>query len=190
MRRGWIIPGLLVALILFSARTCDDGSENQLIREEEALLEEMDHVRNLFGAEYLSEGRRFAFEEKAKQKLLDYAEYLRIATTDTLDVTFRTLADSMISGLFMPGCIPGISKQENVVLILDSISVPDPLHRSGPYEYLGRLSFVQRSRNLSGIEPFSSKQEHKMVEIFAVRQAIPYGTDTLIIWKVLLGEIH
>ena len=190
MRRRLIIPSLLVASILFSAKSCYEDTEENRRMEEEALIKAMDSVKDEFGAEFLHEESLFAFEQKAKQKLRDYADYLSIATSDTLDMAFRAQADSMIRDLFMPGCIPGIPQKGPVKLSLDSIYVFNPLHRSGRFEYRGTLSFVQHTRNLSGDKSILRKPEQKMIEIFAVRQVIPIDTDTLVIWKVLLGDIH
>ncbi|TSA26543.1 MAG: hypothetical protein D4R67_07665 [Bacteroidetes bacterium] len=190
MRNKLIIPGLLLALILFSAKRCDEGPPDSSRLEEAEWMNVRDSLEQEFGSAYLDEETLHAFEMRAIQKLQDYTEYRNMFCTDSLDMVFRTQADSMIANLFMQGMVPQIVQQGTAELFLDSVRVLEPLHQSGPEEYRGRLSFVQCFVDRLGDEPITGKPESHLVDVYAVRQTVPLAQDTLDIWRVLLGVIY
>ena len=119
MKRYMIILGLLFAFILFSAKRCDDDGEENRRLEEAEMKEVIDSVRNEFKADYLREESLFAYEQKAKQKLRDFADYMNIAHDSSLDSAFRTQAEIMTYDLFYLRHVPLISRHPTFEIFID-----------------------------------------------------------------------
>ncbi len=189
MRKYVVIPGLLLAFILFSAKRCnDDTEENRRLKETE-LKVVIDSVRNEFKANYLREESLFAYEQKAKQKLRDFADYMNIAHNSALDSAFRVHAETMIKNLFYLQQVPMISRHPTFELFIDSIHVVHPLQRSESSGYQGVLGFRLEIREYTEGDTMLTTPHWEMIDMIATKTASPFGSDTLKIWKVYLGEI-
>jgi len=187
MKRYFIIPGALLAFILFSAKSCEDTEENRRL-EEVALMETIDSVKDEFGAEYLNEESLFAFEQKAKQKLRDYADYLNIANDSSLDSAFRIQAATMTDELFYSRNVPVITKHSTFSIFIDSIHVIEPLHRSASSEYQGVLGFRLELREYAAGDTVITGPAWKIIDMVAAKTTSRFGNDSLSIWKVFLGD--
>jgi hypothetical protein len=189
MNRFLLIPSALLALILFSGKSCDDGSEElRHQQEEEAAVKEIDHIKSRFGGDYLNDESLFAFEMKAIQKLVDYADYFNIANDTSLDSVFRKQAASMITDLFCDGNVPQTLVNMTGKIRIDSIRIIEPLHQNTDLFYTGTLGFILEFRDDPDSNAASSISHKGMIEMVAMKSDQPSGTDTLRIWKVFLGE--
>ncbi len=202
------ISTLVVILFVLSAPSCED-EQGAAIREERLLDETRNEIRNEFETEYLTESSLFAYEAAANQKLSDFADYLEILTDTTLDMAFREKASEMIESTFQSD---NVSVQlfeknegeievhkliedvlENRVLLphfsFDSVRIHEPLRRIGNTTYSGILKFSQ-----DFTEPTQSgqivKSVSRNVDIYVVKENKIFGSDTLKIWSVRLGEIR
>ena len=189
MRRYLIIPGALLAFILFSAKSCKDDPGVSLHYEEEALNSFMDSVKDGFSASYLDEESLFVFTRNAKQKLVDYSDFMNISNDSSLDSVFRSQAMVMVQSLFGEGLSPARVSPGRVTYI-DSIWLIEPLHLAGDGLYKGELGFREEAVIISGEDTVTSNAAIKKLEFLATKSKKVIGTDTLIAWQVCLGEIY
>ena len=189
MRRYFIIAGLFLAFILFSAKRCDVDTEENRRLEEADLKEAIDRVKDEFEADYLNEEGLFVFEQKAEQKLKDFADYMNIANDTSLDSAFRTQAETMTQELFFLRHVPAISRHPTFELFIDSIHVIEPLQRTGSSGYQGILGFRLEVREYIKGDTILIAPRWKMIDMIATKTSSQFGSDTLEIWKVFLGEL-
>lgn len=213
MRTYLIISVSLLAFLLFSSKKCESPEEENAVREEIAFKATLDSINMVFEADYLSEQTLRAFEEKSKQKLIDFADYLLIYTDKSLDETFRDHARRMIRDLFISDSVhinlkvsderekknisinellkmePGPG-ESHMKFIFDSIDLSEPLHRVNDLNYKGSLKFSQQYEVTSVTNSPITCSVSKKVEIIATKVRKPFGGDTLQIWKVYLGNIR
>ena len=189
MKRYLIIPGLLLAFILFSAKSCEEDAEETRRQEEAELMEEISRVKNEFRADYLNDESLFVFEQKAIQKLKDFADYMNVAHNTSLDSAFRAQADTMVQELFYGQQAPVISSYPAFNLFIDSIQVIEPLHRTGNSGYQGILGYREKVMEYAEGDTVISSPTSKRIEMIATKSTSAFGSDTLRIWKVYLGEL-
>lgn len=212
MKRYLIITGLFLALLVFCSKSCETPENEQAQKREIVFQATLDSINSSFVSDNLSEQMLRSFEVKAKQKLTDFADYLQICTDKSLDESFREHAQQMIHDLFIsdsvyidlhvPNEIKGKAKtindflkmtagsEENFIgIMFDSIVLSEPLHKINDLSYAGSLKFLQRYELLSSRNTTISHSIDKEVEIIATRVKKPFGSDTLKIWTVLLGNI-
>lgn len=198
-------------LLLLGAPSCVD--EEELTRQEQQALNEVrSNIRNEFETEYLTESALYAYETTAKQKLTDLVDYLQVLTDTSMDISFRQKAGQMILNMFKSEnekvhLILNISKPsielkvhqfikkglENKLPFLsysiDSLQIYEPLHRIDNNTYSGVLWFSQNFSTHT-----TSKQTTPPVKRFSdfyvIKDAKVFGTDSLNIWNVRLGEIR
>lgn len=207
------IFSFILLYFLCTAKSCDDRAQENVQDEERTLHGTMDSLKTEFQADYLPEASLNAFVENAKQKLVNFADYFRIVADTSLDRSFRDQADQLIRDLFYPGTVqldlslPGkpagkkiyldellkgdlFIKYSTSELIIDSIRVINPLHRTGESEYRGVLEFTQGFRGFSLNGPVIAGPEPRKIEIIAEKVRKPFGNDTLLIWKIFLGDMY
>jgi len=189
IKRYLIIPGLLFAFILFSAKSCEKDTEENRRLEEAEFKEAVDRVKDEFEADFLREESLFVFEQKAKQKLKDFADYMNIANDTSLDSAFRAQAANMANDLFYSQTAPEFSSDKVFGLAIDSIRVIEPLHRTGNSGYQGILGFCQKVKEYTKGDTVIIGSTSKMIEMVAVKSTSTFGSDTLRIWKIYLGKL-
>src|SRR4030042_7120601 len=98
-----IIYILLIAIgyIILTSKSC--GSD--MVNDEEARQKEKQdlikkEIKDDFESEYLFEDRLMAYGEKAKQKLVDFTDYLNLYSCKDLDTLFKQQVRDMIYRLF------------------------------------------------------------------------------------------
>jgi hypothetical protein len=189
MKRYLVIPLALLALILFSGKSCNDVSERKRHQqEEEATRKEIEAIRSEFGAEYLDGDLRFAFARKAVQKLRDYADYANIANDTALDSLFRIQARTMMNDLFLEGLVPQILLNRTGHIRISSIRVAEPLQPVTNTNYKGILEFRMEVRAEWPGDTVLTRSPAGLIEMIAVKTTRTVGTGNLDIWKVFLGE--
>jgi hypothetical protein len=83
--------------------------------------------------------------------------------------------------------VPGINSME---FIFDSIEISEPLHRINEFNYTGSLKFSLRKKCPSSTNSESTGSDSKKVDIIATKVMKQFGSDTLKIWQVFLGNIR
>jgi len=202
----------ILAYLLLGSRSCgpDDGEDS--VSALAKLEQTKDSIRSGFESADLSPETLKAFEMSASRKLTDLADYFRIYSDKSVDITFKNQARQMIIELFADSTmminrkITEAGKQGNVSLtdfldrqvaekeftgapVFDSISVSRHLTRTGESRYSGSLSFV-RTISVHSPEGQELKNRTRLSAGFcAMKKNKSFGKDTLMIWSVFLGEI-
>src|SRR4030043_1043351 len=92
---------LTTGLFVLTSKSCepdiDMDEKARLKAEQESTLKE---IKNEFESEYLFEDRLMAYGEKAKQKLVDFTDYLNLYSCKDLDTLFKQQVRDMIYRLF------------------------------------------------------------------------------------------
>ena len=213
MRKYLFIYGVILAYFLFSSKSCESTERKDSGMEETALAITRDSIRNEFESDDLSQKSLRAFEEKAKQKLVDFADYLSIYSDKSLDKAFKDQSQQMIIDLFISEStrvkiLPrGKMKEESLPVkqlfsldfmsdynslefIFDSIKISKPLYRTNDLCYTGSLNFSQQVKSFSSFDSSITVASARKVDIIATKVRKPFGSDTLQIWRVFLGKIE
>lgn len=210
--RVFRISGLFILYLLLCSKGCDDREAKTQQKETAALEFTQDSVLAKFQSDILPEVSLRAFEENAKQKLVDFADYFSIMCDTSLDSSFRKQAEKMIKDMFyrddlqLELTLPGkqemfeitlekllnmnfLSKYNKSELTFDSIYVSEFLHMDKTARYTGKLTFRQGFKALTGKDLISIKPIRKNVSVFVTKYPKPFGKDTMKVWEVFLGEI-
>jgi hypothetical protein len=200
---------LVLAYLLFGARSCDNEERYTANREQKETNQVIDSIGAVFGADKLSPATLQAYEHTALLKLSDLLDYSIIAADTSVASVFRDRATQMIRSSFVSGnCVirsstngkPGMqnisveqlsrgkafSSEFLNQLKYDSVWISEGLHPVSDSTYSGQLSFSLPGKNFSAKEfkPSSATQ----FEFFAVKREKQFGNKTLKIWTVLLGN--
>jgi hypothetical protein len=73
--------------------------------------------------------------------------------------------------------------------LFDSIKVARPFHRTDEFNYKGRLSFSRRIKASTASDTIFSGPDRMEADIYVSKVCKQFGTDTLQIWSVFLGNI-
>ena len=208
MTKIFQIASIILALFILCAPSCED--EQALTNREETIISnEKKEIREEFESGYLMEASLFAYETKAKQKLNDFYDYLKIVSDTSLNMSFRIKAGEMISHIFVTGIIQlGIEEQvegqdygvkmvikkglNNELRILnftiDSVQMYEVLQRTGNMTYEGKLIFFQNYSLVENPEVIV-KSVKRNADFYLMKEAKNFDSDTLIVWNVKLGKI-
>jgi hypothetical protein len=206
------ITGAMLLYLLLAAPGCEGPEPVTDQQKNSALVASRDSIRNAFTADHLTDADLRAFEENARQKLSEFADYFNISADRSLDTFFRMQASRAVRDLFLPGSVqlslsmPGKRYPKNLSLdgllenglgkapgpgriLFDSIRLVEPLHLTGALEYRGLLQMSQSSQAISGNDTLTSGPVSAKVEIAAVKTVKVFGSDTLDVWEVFLANI-
>jgi len=205
------ITVIILSLFTTYAPSCGDEQANA-IREEAILSTTKNEIRSEFETDYLTETSLFAYETTAKQKLSDLAEYLQIMTDTSLDMSFRVKSGDMIKNTFLSEneilqCVEQDEepvKELKICLLIkkglenklphqtytfDSIGIYKPLHRIDNTTYSGVLRFSQNFTDAASPEQIINSLRRN-ADFWVIKKDKVFGTDTLKIWNVRLGDIR
>ena len=211
MIKVYKISTIIFVLIVLCAPSCED--EQEIANREEAILTATKNdIRTEFETDYLTQTSLFAYETTAKQKLSDLADYLHIMTDTSLDMSFRIKASEIIKGTFLSEnialrlilqegkpvkklevhtiIIKGLeNKLPHLPFTFDTISIYEPLQRINNTTYSGVLRFSQNFSD-PAIPEQIIKSIRRNTDFYVVKEGKVFGTDSLMIWNVRLGEIR
>jgi hypothetical protein len=145
----------------------------------------------------LSEDNLEAFEFKAAEKLMDYADYLGIVYSEGYEASFRQQARKIISAYFSTSeyaemtLIPtGISTTyDSYHFLIDSVDIIDPLQRETDTRYTGSMRYVEKILGSNQTDTTLISYSHKTIGIILQMDYKDFGENSLLVWEVLLGEI-
>jgi hypothetical protein len=213
MRKYLLVFCAILAYLLFCSKSCESPRQEDTGLQEIKLTKIRDSIKNEFESEYLSKKALRAFEVKAKEKIVDFSDYLNIYMDKSMDETLKSQSGKMILGLFISDSAqieirPLNRIHEKLMTIeafltsdssfandsihfqFDSIEVEKPLHRIDESGYAGTLKFLQTVKVYSSPDSSSTDTAEKKAEMFVVKVKKPFGADTLQIWRVFLGNIQ
>jgi hypothetical protein len=211
MIKVYKISTIIFVLFVLCAPSCEDEQETAN-REEAILTATKNDIRTEFETDYLTQTSLFAYETTAKQKLSDLADYLHIMTDTSLDMSFRVKASEIMKGTFLSENIAlrlilqegePVKKLEVHTIIIrglenklphlpftfDSICIYEPLQRINNSTYSGILRFSQNFTD-PAISEQIIKSIRRNTDFYVVKEGKVFGTDSLKIWNVRLGEVR
>jgi hypothetical protein len=205
---------ILIPILIFfvcGAGTCTEENNWKEAREERLIAATKDSIRLAFETDYLKDDQIMAYEETAKQKLSDFADYLKIVSDTSLGIVFRRQAAQMAEKIFIHGNIylrewnkayPGNPPDSLNELIRYSLSygislwikpeqikVMTPLTLRNDSTYAGVLSFIQQCLPVYNREPGLAVAGRRVIEIIALKRIKTFGKEQLSIWTLYLGDI-
>jgi len=195
-----------------SGKSCVD--EEQIVLQEQAkIITTRDSIRGEFETDWLSDATLHALGAVAKQNLSDFADYSQILTDSSLDSSFREKAGEMIKEMFVSDETQlgfmvskgGISR--NITLEewlnegwitfdlsehfrFDSIYIKESLRRTNPTRYKGSLEFIQTFTVSTYPDSTIYSSQKKAIDVLALRGEKVFGSDTLLVWEVFLGDME
>ena len=211
MRKYLYIFCALLAWLVFSSRSCVPVSE-QMISEKTVILEAKESIKSEFESDDLSQKSLRAFEEKARQKLIDFADYINIYFDESIDTIFKAQTHRMIRDLFVSDSVqinrtlfhkkdkgsillikfleekPSVGYQ-SIRFNFDSINIIEPLHRTDDYYFQGKLIFSSQIGISDSSNTAFIKQHDMEIDIIASKVHKTFGADTLQVWGVFLGDM-
>jgi hypothetical protein len=178
-----------------AAPTCEDEISPVDARMDH--LERLETVSEVFASESLSDDNLEAFEFKAVEKLMDYADYLGIIYGDGYAPSFRQQARKNISIYFSSGEYAEMALNPIGVSVaydshhfyIDSVDIINPLQRKTDTRYTGSMVYVERILASNQTDTSLISHSHKKIEIILQMDYKDFGENSLLVWEVLLGKI-
>lgn len=203
---------LILIYLICSARSCtNEGNMNEL-NEEKLLSASKVSIKQAFEVDSPGDQLLKAYEATARQKLTDFADYLKIASDSSMDMTFRKQALEMAGKLFISGetdtrkwnkAYPGPNLNTLEQLLEKSLSqgmpcwvqpsqinVNTPLTWKNDSTFTGSLSFYQQCILFDNPDPLGSISSMLVIDIYALKKVKFFGKEHLSIWEVYLGDIN
>lgn len=203
---------LSIIYIALCARTCTDEDEAALRKERESLYELQDSIKKMFEVGIPDDQQLKSFEAKAKQKLIDFSEYMRIASDSSMDIKLRKQAGEMAERLFVSGesNIKGWSKaiQDSNLLTLNQlievslsqglrfwikpvqINVMNHLSCKDDSIFSGTLSFIQDCVPFPITTDPDRLPYGSIIDIYVIRKPKTFGIEVIRVWEIYLGDIR
>lgn len=211
MRRFYYILMAFLMYMLLCSKSCVNERKDNTASPETQLFQARSEIKKEFESDYLTDRSLRAFEVKAKEKLVDLTDYLKIYSDEKMDNSFRKQSNKMILELFITDEVLINSllirdKERKIVtveslpkltsrtgfnkLILDSLNISEPLHLIADSKYSGTIKFSRKIVQISAQDTIVSSPA-SMQAIFFVRKIKKiFGNDTLQVWNVSLGNIN
>lgn len=213
MRKYIFVFGAILAYVLFCAKSCESPEGDDTASQDVELAKIKDSIKCEFESDDLTKKTLRAFEVKAQEKLADFSDYLNLYADQALDDTLKNQVRQMISELFVSEDVmirmklspeaneKGLKLKEflmtdfaraydSVVFRVDSIAVFKPLRPEDEISYSGILEFQQTVKSYSSSGNIFTNARKARIEIQALKVEKSFGSDTLQIWKVFLGNME
>ena len=185
-------------------------SDGQLVsRAREEIIES---IEKEFEATYLDKANLRAFEERSKEKLLDFNGYLTIYSTKKYDESFRNQAKKMLLDIY-------VDKGNSKTNLLDSpdknnhtldefleevnnmdydfitlnpghISISDSLKLSENENYTGEITFSGEILGISNQDTLIISYGTHKIGLIVHRSFKSFGNDSIKVWSVQFGDIQ
>jgi hypothetical protein len=186
---------IAVCFTVMAAPTCE--SESSHADNRQSRIYRLEAVSEEFIAESLSDRNLEAFEFKAVEKLMDYADYLGIIYSERYAASFQRQARQNIISYFdtrenaetalHPGVISG--SHDSYVFRVDSVEIINPLQRETDTRYTGRMEYVETIQGSDPADTSLISHSRKTIEIILQMDYKNFGEQSLLVWNVLLGRI-
>ncbi|MEI7661011.1 MAG: hypothetical protein WCK34_02375 [Bacteroidota bacterium] len=213
MRRFIKLSAIVLVYFIACGKSCNGPGEDNAKREMDQARRAKDSIASVFSSDSLSQESLRAFELTALYKLSDFSDYLQIIGDSSTGPAFRTKTGEMIRDLFLsenvrfrfavPGCgeIKELSLEELLQtglsvqpagqkMVFDSASVLKKLQMDNDTTCSGRLAFCLRYGNPLLPGQKGNRCAGRSIDIFAVKCRKIFGSDTLRVWKVFLGDMR
>jgi hypothetical protein len=204
----WI---LIMIYIVCTARTCNESEETTEVQKQEYTMNLMRSVKHVFTSASLSDHLLRAYEITATEKVIDFADYLRIISDTTLDLRFRQHAAELVRDLFIsdetdlsgwsksypePGLnvlkhLLSYSLSEGVLFWLKpiDINIVKPFTSINDSTFTGNLSFNYKSLYRSGQDTSEIASGKLVIDICLMKETRSFGKEQFRVWEVYLGNM-
>ena len=183
MKRFVIIISSFIAFLVLCSKSCETPEDQNTGKEDAELKATLDSINSAFSADQILDE---SFRDQARQMLIDL--FISDSITiflNIIDEMFEkpiSISDFLQNGT---GSAGKISK-----FIFDSIALSEPLHRTNELNYSGILKFILTIEKSSSANSGLTLTVNKEVDIVATKVRKQFGSDTLQIWQVYLGDIR
>jgi len=203
---------LMLLYLVLTAKSCNNGDQFNSAREEKQVAMARDSITAAFATDSLTSPVLRAFEVNACQKIYDLGDYLVILSDTNTGKVFKTSVSGVIHDLFISGdvnirlSVPGCPKGKDALvqhlretgfkqfevspgIKFDSVQVEKKAVRVSDTLYRGTLRF-RVSCNQSGNGNSKARPgRYKTGEFVVVKREKRFGTSSLEVWSVLIGNI-
>jgi len=213
MKKIFYISALIFLYLLVAAKSCDNQEQSEEARDRNRIKLTRDSIRSTFESDTLSDASLRAFEGTAIIKLSDFSDYLAILQDTSKAMSFRDKAREMFRGLFIDEnsviqlwdpdksgtrevTIKQLLLDENIgsepfgEIIPDSVRVKQALWRTGDSIFTGKLSYSYTYNRYNPEKGSNSPLANGTIEFFLKHHEKTFGTDTLLVWDVFLGNVE
>lgn len=202
---------LLLLYIVFTSKSCEETPAETQERERKQLQEITKAIDESMESDYLSKESFLAFEEKAKQKIIDFGEFLSLYSRKDLDPELKESAAIQLNELFQAESVLEIkwaidipkrkyhlddvlmkissSNYDLLQVINDSINVLEPLEKIDRETYEGRLIFKQEIYGISAFDTISIQHNRVHADYYVKKVEKNFGTHIRNTWQVFLGNM-
>ncbi|HNY03807.1 MAG TPA: hypothetical protein PKG48_14520 [Bacteroidales bacterium] len=211
MKGTLYIAALFLFWLLASGKSCDNEERVSSEIRQRAVSAETDSLRKIFGADTLSPEALSAFEESARLRLSDLFDYLHVLNDTVAPEPFRKKAAEMIGSLVIstnttlvlpdrqgPGThtltldrLMSRDLPETAMLMnreISGIRVARHLHRQNDTIYAGQLAFCLTPTGISEETSEAVPTARGSMNYRLLKHNKIFGSDTLMIWEVQLGD--
>jgi hypothetical protein len=171
----------------------------------------MNSVKEVFASDSISDHLLRGYEVTAVEKLIDFADYIKIIADTTLDLRFRQQATQLVRDLFisdeielshLSNAYPGKDINTLKQLLTFSLSEgipywtkPIQIDINKPFSVLndstftGNLSFNYLSIYFISQDTLDMPSGTMLIEIYLMKKTRSFGKDQFRVWEVYLGDI-
>jgi hypothetical protein len=188
------ISMLFAGLLTLASPTCEEEVATEQKKQER--LEHLQAVAWDLRSESLTRRNLDAFEFRAVEKLMDYADYLSIVYDQNLDETFRHQAGENILDLFAGRSAPenpfprGIDpgSYSSIKFLVDTIEIIVPLERQSTGTYRGRMQYSLKIEGIKGSDTLNLDTSLQRMGMLLQMSSKDFGDTSLLVWEVLLYD--
>lgn len=211
--RSLHIITLLSAFFIFSSDSCDSTVEERQKREKAQFYKKIETIKEGFATDYLTETSRIAFEEKAKQKLIDFTDYFTMYSDKSLETLFRDKAGEMMLDLFDQSetilefkleetgdrmqmnpeeLMENLQMTDHDILLMtsDSVRTYRALERINESTYKGILSYLQCIEGITDKDTILIDVTTMQCDFYVLKVKKNLGMESKKIWQVFLGNME
>lgn len=208
---------MIAGFITLTSKSCESDAYNdheaKLKAKQDSAMKEL---RNGFESEYLLEDGLMAYGEKAKQKLLDFADYVSLYSGKNIDTLFKEQVRTMIYRLFysqdailqlpvvptnrigyiknnLSGLLCSIdsSRYRQLEFEISGLKTIEPLHLDSDKRYSGTIGCQMRISGITGNDTTLVCEKSTEARIIVIQKNKQFGNDrSLLIWQVFLYRIN
>lgn len=216
---------IILGFALWGAPTCNDPdpwenarvqANGEIISDEllvsKAREEIIESIEKEFEATYLNKENLRAFEERSKEKLLDFTDYLNIYSNKKYDDSFRNQAKKMLLDIYADkgnskiNLLSSPDKNKHTLsefleevnnmnydfikLNPGNISISDSLKFSENGNYTGEIIFSGEILGITALDTLILRSGVNRIELIVQRSFKSFGNDSLKVWSVQFGDIQ
>ncbi len=213
MRRLLSISVLVLLYFIFAAKSCDGDDQFRAAEEQNQINSAKDSIADIFTSVTLSNQALLAFEATARLKMYDFRDYLKLLSDTATSDVFNAKVAGLTGELFISrevrlnlSCSGAANENDNLNktlkksgfknikisqgVVFDSVTVNSPLQKVSDSLYSGTLKFRLQCADLNRRTGKLTPGVFMIIDIFVAKRENIFGTKSIRVWTILLGDIH